>query len=337
MRLHVILNSPDLSETSLEDRFFSGSKDRHIALSGQFRSWESHGVRSMDGSILDHQTLCVNPPRLIGEPTEQSPNVNYSKSIYRFPDLQMSGDPDFEFTIVLVGDCGVGKTNLRSRFAEDRFTSDSQSTLGFELVTKTLEIGGKTVKTQILDTAGEGSYRTFVSAYYRGAAGVVLVYDVTNPSTFQSVTKWFEEIREYADPNISILVVGNKCDLQSEKSVSTTEGHEFATRESASFMETSALDGTNVNESFAQLVGEIVRRASRGSESADPEPEAIALPPKEERPEVRSLVEKEGNELKLSTQGLENVWSLGIRDFEIRLGNSSVECSRFESSPLARN
>jgi small GTP-binding protein len=175
----------------------------------------------------------------------------------------MAGDPDFLLKIVLIGDSGVGKTNLLSRFTRDQFTVDSKSTIGVEFATKTLEIDSKTVKAQIWDTAGQERYRAITSAYYRGAIGALLLYDVSSALTFQSLTRWLQELRENADASICVMLVGNKCDLQELRAVSTEEGIGFAKSENLLFIETSALDATNVQESFKRLITEIVNRLSK--------------------------------------------------------------------------
>jgi small GTP-binding protein len=188
----------------------------------------------------------------------------------------MQADPDFLLKIVLIGDSGVGKTNLLSRFTRDQFNPDSKSTIGVEFATKTLEIEGKTVKAQIWDTAGQERYRAITSAYYRGAIGALVLYDVTAALTFQSLTRWLQELRENADPNIVVMLVGNKCDLHEQRAVSTDEGVGFAKTESLLFIETSAREATNVQESFTQLITEIVRRLSKTDHGGAPAGAAAA-------------------------------------------------------------
>lgn len=183
----------------------------------------------------------------------------------------MQADPDFLLKIVLIGDSGVGKTNLLSRFTRDQFNPDSKSTIGVEFATKTMEIEGKTVKAQIWDTAGQERYRAITSAYYRGAIGALLLYDVCASLTFQSLTRWLSELRENADQNIVVMLVGNKCDLKELRAVSTDEGLGFAKSENLLFIETSALDATNVPESFTQLITEIVHKLSSNIAKDDKE------------------------------------------------------------------
>jgi small GTP-binding protein len=182
----------------------------------------------------------------------------------------MQGEPDFLLKIVLIGDSGVGKTNLLARFTRDQFSPDSKSTIGVEFATKALEVEGKTVKAQIWDTAGQERYRAITSAYYRGAIGALLLYDVSGSLSFQSLTRWLQELRENADTNIVVMLVGNKCDLQELRAVATDEGIGFAKSENLLFIETSARDATNVQEAFTRLITEIVHRLSKPELTKDP-------------------------------------------------------------------
>lgn len=180
-----------------------------------------------------------------------------------------STEPDYLIKIVLIGDTGVGKTNLLSRFSRDQFNPDSKSTIGVEFATKTLELDGKTIKAQIWDTAGQERYRAITSAYYRGAIGALLLYDVSASLTFNSLTRWLKELRENADSNMVVMLVGNKCDLTETRAITTDEGVEFAKSQNLMFIETSARDSTNVQEAFSKLISEIVSKLA--SSDIDPE------------------------------------------------------------------
>ncbi|CBI30717.3 unnamed protein product, partial [Vitis vinifera] len=122
----------------------------------------------------------------------------------------------------------------------------SKSTIGVEFATRSLNVDGKVIKAQIWDTAGQERYRAITSAYYRGAVGALLVYDVTRHSTFENVERWLRELRDHTDPNIVVMLIGNKSDLRHLVAVSTEDGKSFAERESLYFMETSALEATNL-------------------------------------------------------------------------------------------
>jgi small GTP-binding protein len=167
-------------------------------------------------------------------------------------------DADYLVKIVLIGDSGVGKTNILARFTRDQFISESKSTIGVEFATKTLDVHGKTVKAQIWDTAGQERYRAITSAYYRGAIGALLIYDITTALTFSTLPKWLSELNENADPNNVIMLVVNKTDMSEKRAVATDEGVGFSQQENLLFIETSARDATNVNEAFTTLVTEIV-------------------------------------------------------------------------------
>ncbi|KAL1534922.1 Ras-related protein RABA2a [Salvia divinorum] len=176
---------------------------------------------------------------------------------------------DYLFKVVLIGDSGVGKSNLLSRFTRNEFCLESKSTIGVEFATRTLQVEGRTVKAQIWDTAGQERYRAITSAYYRGALGALLVYDVTKPTTFENVSRWLKELRDHADSNIVIMLIGNKTDLKHLRAVATEDAQSFAEREGLSFIETSALEATNVEKAFQTILSEIYRIISKKPLSSD--------------------------------------------------------------------
>uniref|UniRef100_A0A0D6R4S2 Uncharacterized protein n=1 Tax=Araucaria cunninghamii TaxID=56994 RepID=A0A0D6R4S2_ARACU len=170
---------------------------------------------------------------------------------------------DYVFKVVLIGDSAVGKSQMLSRFARDEFSLDSKATIGVEFQTRTLVIDHKTVKAQIWDTAGQERYRAVTSAYYRGAVGAMLVYDISKRQTFDHVARWLEELRGHADNNIVIMLVGNKCDLINLRAVPQEDAKEFAQREGLFFLETSALEAINVESAFLTVLTEIYRIISK--------------------------------------------------------------------------
>ncbi|CAH9058839.1 unnamed protein product [Cuscuta europaea] len=176
---------------------------------------------------------------------------------------------DYLFKVVLIGDSGVGKSNLLSRFTRNEFCLESKSTIGVEFATRTLEVEGRTVKAQIWDTAGQERYRAITSAYYRGALGALLVYDVTKPTTFENVSRWLKELRDHADSNIVITLIGNKADLAHLRAVTTEDSQSYAEKEGLSFIETSALEATNVEKAFHTILSEIYRTISKKSLSSE--------------------------------------------------------------------
>ncbi|XP_021768962.1 ras-related protein Rab2BV-like [Chenopodium quinoa] len=175
---------------------------------------------------------------------------------------------DYLFKIVLIGDSGVGKSNILSRFTRNEFCLESKSTIGVEFATRTLQIEGKVVKAQIWDTAGQERYRAITSAYYRGAVGALLVYDLTKKQSFDNVNRWLHELRDHADSNIVIMLVGNKSDLKHLRGVSQQEGQFLAEREELVFLETSALDSTNVEKAFQTILLDIYQVISKKSLAA---------------------------------------------------------------------
>ncbi|XP_043692482.1 ras-related protein RABA4d [Telopea speciosissima] len=180
---------------------------------------------------------------------------------------------DYVFKVVLIGDSAVGKSQLLARFARNEFSLDSKATIGVEFQTRTLVIDHKTVKAQIWDTAGQERYRAVTSAYYRGAVGALLVYDMTKRQSFDHVARWLEELRSHADKNIVIMLIGNKSDLGTLRAVPTEDAKEFAQRENLFFMETSALEATNVETAFLTALTDIYRIVSKKALIANDESE----------------------------------------------------------------
>ncbi|NWI84387.1 RB11A protein, partial [Pitta sordida] len=155
--------------------------------------------------------------------------------------------------VVLIGDSGVGKSNLLSRFTRNEFNHDSRTTIGVEFSTRTILVGDAVVKAQIWDTAGLERYRAITSAYYRGAVGALLVYDIAKYLTYENAERWLKELQDHADANIVIMLVGNKSDLRHLRAVPTDEARSFAEKNGLSFLETSALDSTNVETAFHNI------------------------------------------------------------------------------------
>merc|ERR1712000_224682 len=161
----------------------------------------------------------------------------------------MGDEHGYLFKVVLIGDSGVGKSNLLSRFTRNEFNLESKSTIGVEFATRSIPVDSKTIKAQIWDTAGQERYRAITSAlvplqfifiifflfnylflfnsYYRGAVGALLVYDISKQVTFENVERWLNELRDHADSNIVIMLVGNKSDLKHLRAVSTEEAAQF--------------------------------------------------------------------------------------------------------------
>jgi Ras-related protein Rab-11A len=176
---------------------------------------------------------------------------------------------DYLFKIVLIGDSGVGKSNLLSRFTRNEFNLESKSTIGVEFATKSIQAEGKTIKAQIWDTAGQERYRAITSAYYRGAVGALLVYDISKHGTFENVERWLKELRDHAEANIVVMLVGNKSDLRHLRAVETDEAMAFSEQHNLAFIETSALDASGVDTAFQRILTEIYRLMSRRNVAAE--------------------------------------------------------------------
>ncbi|BFG35514.1 ras-related protein Rab11A [Prunus yedoensis var. nudiflora] len=175
---------------------------------------------------------------------------------------------DYVFKVVLIGDSAVGKSQILARFARNEFSLDSKATIGVEFQTRTLVIEHKSVKAQIWDTAGQERYRAVTSAYYRGAVGAMLVYDITKRQSFDHIPRWLEELRSHADKNIVIILIGNKSDLENQRAVPTEDAKEFAQKEGLFFLETSALESTNVESAFLTVLTEIFNIVNKKSLAA---------------------------------------------------------------------
>ncbi|KNA07378.1 hypothetical protein SOVF_172380 [Spinacia oleracea] len=164
---------------------------------------------------------------------------------------------DYVYKVVVIGDSAVGKSQLLARFSKNEFSFDSKSTIGVEFQTRTITIKSKLIKAQIWDTAGQERYRAVTSAYYRGALGAVVVYDITKRQTFDHVARWVDELRAHADSSIVIMLIGNKADLADKRAVPTEDAVEFAQDQGLFFSEASALSGDNVETAFFRVLEEI--------------------------------------------------------------------------------
>mmetsp|Transcript_19489 Transcript_19489/g.33466 ORF Transcript_19489/g.33466 Transcript_19489/m.33466 type:complete len:209 (-) Transcript_19489:341-967(-) len=168
------------------------------------------------------------------------------------------------FKLLLIGDSGVGKTNLLLRFTEDKFVLDSKTTIGVEYGSRSLNVNDRAIKAQIWDTSGQERFRAITKAYYRGAHGVLIVYDVTKRESFDHVQHWLDEVKQHAPADTSIILVGNKKDRKFAAAVPVAEAQRLAESEGMSFFETSALDGSEVFKAFQSLCGLVLSRKLAG-------------------------------------------------------------------------
>ena len=158
------------------------------------------------------------------------------------------------FKIILIGDSGVGKTNILTRYINNTFSQNTKSTVGVELGCKIVEVNNTKVKVQIWDTAGQERYKSITKTYYKGAKGALIVYDISRKNSFINVDKWIADLKEFGDNDTCILLVGNKCDLDDLREISTDEVKKKAEQYKVGFCETSALSSTNVDYAFKKLI-----------------------------------------------------------------------------------
>ncbi|KAF0989486.1 hypothetical protein HZS_3431 [Henneguya salminicola] len=168
------------------------------------------------------------------------------------------------FKYIVIGDTGVGKSCLLLQFTDKRFQPVHDLTIGVEFGSRVINIDNKDIKLQIWDTAGQESFRSITRSYYRGAAGALLVYDITRRETFSHLVTWLDDVRQHASPNIVIMLIGNKCDLEDKREVKREEGEAFSREYGLIFMETSAKAATNVEDSFIGMAKEINKKIMDG-------------------------------------------------------------------------
>ena len=172
---------------------------------------------------------------------------------------QLTEEYDMMFKVLLLGDSGVGKSSILLRYTKNQFTADMRSTIGVEFGIKYLTLDNLQLKVQIWDTAGMERYRSITSAYYKGAKGVIVVYDICRKVSFDNIDKWIDDFKSKADEDAVILIIGNKSDLQDKREVNTEEVKLKAEKKKMAFMETSAKNNENVSKAFLQLFKEIIK------------------------------------------------------------------------------
>ncbi|GMH32200.1 hypothetical protein BSKO_00034 [Bryopsis sp. KO-2023] len=168
------------------------------------------------------------------------------------------------FKYIIIGDTGVGKSCLLLQFTDKRFQPVHDLTIGVEFGARMININSKQIKLQIWDTAGQESFRSITRSYYRGAAGALLVYDITRRETFKHLASWLEDARQHANPNMTIMLIGNKCDLESRRAVTKAEGEQFAKEHGLIFLETSAKTAVNVEDAFINTAQKIYEKIEHG-------------------------------------------------------------------------
>ena len=171
----------------------------------------------------------------------------------------MDDSEEYEMMIkvILIGDSGVGKTNIMSKFLKNQFLEDSKATVGVEFGSKLFIQQGHKIKAQIWDTAGQEKYKAITSAYYKGSKGALVIYDITQKETFANIEKWVNDLKCKGDPKITIIIIGNKNDLEEKRQISKEQGEEKAKSFGCAFLETSAFSGDNIEKAFEMMVKEI--------------------------------------------------------------------------------
>ncbi|KNC54569.1 Ras-like protein Rab-14 [Thecamonas trahens ATCC 50062] len=179
----------------------------------------------------------------------------------------MAASFDYEYIMkyIVIGDMGVGKSCILHQFTEGKFMADSTHTIGVEFGTRIIDVLGKHIKLQIWDTAGQERFRSVTRSYYRGAAGALLVYDITRRSTFVHLASWLTDARNLTNPNTVIVLIGNKSDLSTQRDVTYEEAAKFAEENDLLFLETSARTGDGVQDAFFDSAKLIYKNIKDGS------------------------------------------------------------------------
>ncbi|KAJ3669175.1 hypothetical protein LUZ60_011125 [Juncus effusus] len=192
------------------------------------------------------------------------------------PPARARADYDYLIKLLLIGDSGVGKSCLLLRFSDGSFTTSFITTIGIDFKIRTIELDNKRIKLQIWDTAGQERFRTITTAYYRGAMGILLVYDVTDESSFNNIRNWIRNIEQHASDNVNKILVGNKADMdESKRAVPTAKGQALADEYGIKFFETSAKTSLNVEEVFFSIARDIKQRLA--DSDAKPEEKTIKI------------------------------------------------------------
>ena len=186
------------------------------------------------------------------------------------------------YKIIIVGDSGVGKSNILGRYINNIFKQDTKSTVGVEFASKKIKANGVNIKLQIWDTAGQERYRSITSAYYRGSKGCFIVYDISSAQTFESVEKWYEEVLKSGEKDISVILIGNKCDLENERKVTVEMGENKARNLNCPFFETSALNNIHIEDVFQSIAENIYNRC-KNEKNLDDDDDDYEIVPKDDK------------------------------------------------------
>ena len=181
----------------------------------------------------------------------------------------MTSEPSITFKILTIGESGVGKTCVLRRFVENKFLKNHLATIGIDFKTKTLNINNQEIKLKIWDTAGQERFRNITTQYYKGADGIVLVYDVTDEASYEKIRDWMEQILSNTQQEeIGLVLLGNKCDMD-PRTVTEEMGKKMAEEQKINYFETSALNGQGIKEAFEQLTRDIMKKKGVGETNSD--------------------------------------------------------------------
>jgi small GTP-binding protein len=193
---------------------------------------------------------------------------------------------EYSFKVVVVGASGVGKTALVNHLITRTFTEECRPTIGVEFKSYSLSAEDENVKLQIWDTAGQERFRSVSKAYFRNSAGAILVFDLTQKSTFEDVNVWINDLNTLCLPNAVILLVGNKSDLVDDRAVSDTEAEEWAKRYNLEYLETSAKTGDHVSDAFVRLGQGILRQHKKAPNEAEKIEDGVVM----DQPQMKNKV-----------------------------------------------
>ena len=188
------------------------------------------------------------------------------------PQADQSGDA---YKFIVIGSSGVGKTAILTRLVDHVFTGESQSTIGVEFIATSINVEGSVFRLQIWDTAGQERFRAIAKAYFRSAIGVMLVFDLTDRKSFDDLNGWLNDVHAHCDPNVVVTLIGNKSDLENSRKVSESEARAFADLHQLQYLETSALDGSNVELAFQTAASNVLRKLDTVKEMMKRRPESV--------------------------------------------------------------
>ncbi|WMV52003.1 hypothetical protein MTR67_045388 [Solanum verrucosum] len=248
---------------------------------GNNRSTSKVEVRLYHSPSLHNVTHIMNdkPTSKEGFVFHHFPGLVRNQSEMAAPPARARADYDHLIKLLLIGDSGVGKSCLLLRFSDGSFTTSFITTIGIDFKIRTVELDGKRIKLQIWDTAGQERFRTITTAYYRGAMGILLVYDVTDESSFNNIRNWIRNIEQHASDNVNKILVGNKADMdESKRAVPTSKGQALADEYGIKFFETSAKTNMNVEEVFFSIARDIKQRIAESDSKAEPQTIKIDQP-----------------------------------------------------------